>query len=67
MIIFIEKTLDSIKYMHMLNLGYQYHREEVSEKLLDRSEYSHSFDYFNVNLALGCQIGFSEINGDFEE
>jgi hypothetical protein len=63
----IEKTLDSIKYMHMLNLGYQYHREEVSEKLLDRSEYSHSFGYFNVNLALGCQIGFSEINGDFEE
>jgi len=51
----------------MLNLGYQYHAEEVSEKLLDRSEYSHSFDYFNVNLALGCQIGFSEINGDFEE
>ena len=63
----IEKTLDSIKYMHMLNLGYKYHAEEVSEKLLDRSEYSHSFDYFNVNLALSCQIGFSEINGDFEE
>ena len=63
----IEKTLDSIKYMHMLNLGYKYHAEEVSEKLLDRSEYSHSFGYFNVNLALGCQIGFSEINGDFEE
>ncbi|MBY0580859.1 MAG: hypothetical protein K2P53_04170 [Rickettsiales bacterium] len=57
----IEKTQDSIKYMHMLNLGYKYHAEEVSEKLLDKST-----DDFNVNLALGCQIGFSEINGDFD-
>ncbi|MBY0379801.1 MAG: hypothetical protein K2P99_05315, partial [Burkholderiales bacterium] len=53
----IEKTLDSIEHMHT---GHQV--EEVSKKLLDRST-----DDFNVNLALGCQIGFSEINGDFEE
>jgi hypothetical protein len=33
----------------------------VTEKLLDKD----SFD-FNVNLALGCQIGFNEISVDFE-
>ncbi len=56
----IEKTLDSIKYMHMLNLSYRYHVEEVTEKLLDRVS-----DDFDVKLALGCHIGFSEISEDF--
>ena len=56
-----KNTSDAIESIGMLKLGYKYHQEEMQEKLLERTG-----DDFTTNLAIGCHIGFSEINGAFE-